>query len=413
MKSAWFAAFVLPLVCSSPCSPQQVSPNVPPQATSTEAKAATPAAPGSGPGAAAAKPGDLQQAPVAHPAQTAPTVEPVTEAELRQRFMGKTLYLRGLWLDDDLHFDIYGNLVTQSPKTSFTLCAVEFTHIEMTKRRVVLEGARYGIHFEDDGDWQDQATAFDRIRITPKKKHLVIVIDRQEVVKPKRLKEGDSQGGAAAAIVNGAAAGSATSERMATMGVGTQDEAETTTSPAESATHLRKALDKIFAPDLDAGMIAEMPEYWQYFYQAQLDHKSIEPTDASLVRPGPGIEGPTLLKHLVPPSNDFAQQDGVAGVASYKVILGADGKPLGVAVYRPIGFGLDENAVAAIRKSTFAPAMKNGKAVGSVIDLSVDFRIYSKRTDQAPVEGVEAADVSPVTGKPSLPGLFTVIAERR
>ena len=65
-------------------------------------------------------------------------------------------------------------------------------------------------------------------------------------------------------------------------------------------THLRNALNKIFAPDLDGKMIAEMPDYWQYFYQAQDSHKWLEPTDQTLVHPGPGVSGPKILKNVVP-----------------------------------------------------------------------------------------------------------------
>jgi hypothetical protein len=95
-------------------------------------------------------------------------------------------------------------------------------------------------------------------------------------------------------------------------------------------------------------------------------------------------------------------------VASYKVILGADGKPLAIAVYRPIGFGLDENAVAAIRKSTFAPARRDGKPVASVIDMAVVFRILSPLTERAAAPDTTPLppNVSAVTGKPLLPGPY-------
>ena len=76
--------------------------------------------------------------------------------------------------------------------------------------------------------------------------------------------------------------------------------------------------------------------------------------------------------------------------------------------HRPIGFGLDENAVAAIQKSTFAGAVKDGKPVPSVIDVAVNFRIYSKRTATGAPESAEpVAGASPVTGKPSMPGIYS------
>src|SRR5581483_609427 len=185
----------------------------------------------------------------------------LTEDELRQRLVGKQLFLRGLWLDDELHFDMHGKLVSQSAKGSFTLCSVDIERVRLTKRRVELEGVRYGIHFEDEGNWANQAASFDRIRVTPKKKHFEIVLDRQVVVVPKKKK---GQKGADADTASApATAADATANTAAAGGL----DADTTTSPGESAERVRHALDKIFAPSLDAQMIAQMPDYWQYFYQ--------------------------------------------------------------------------------------------------------------------------------------------------
>lgn len=369
MKTAWAAAFVLSLSCTPLSHPQQVSsPVPPPESSSTIPKAATTQS-------------SLEAAPALDPA----TGSEVTEDELRQALLNRHLFLRGLWLSDDLHFGLTGTLTSTSARGSFTLCDVQIEKVRLTKKRLELEGVRYGIHFDDVADWSQQAAAFDRIRITPKKKHLVIVIDRQAIVSPKK-KHGRNQ----------------------------RAEPQSAAAPASQTTNsaaalLRKDLDRIFAAGLDAQMVAAMPEYWQYFYDAQTKHQSMEPTDPNIVHPGPGVNGPTLVHNVAPPSNDYAQHAQVAGVASYKVILGPDGKPLAVAVYRPIGFGLDENAVAAIRKATFAPAQREGKAVSSVIDMAVVFRILSPLTERAatPETAALPPNVSPVTGKPSLPGPFT------
>jgi hypothetical protein len=355
------------------------------------------------------------------------------EAELKARLTGRPLFLRGLYLDETLHFNMNGDLVSQSPKGSFTLCGMFVDHVRVTKKTVELEGVRFGVHFEGEAAWDQQSTSFDRIQITPKKKHQLIVIDRQLVVIPKKKKEKAEKGAGKPAAPSAAAAGSSdeaeTSSEPTSQneGRGAPESATTTvaavngkelppgatTSPAESTEHLRTALNKIFAPELDGKMVSEMPDYWQYFYQAQESHKWLEPTDQTLAHPGPGVDGPKLLKNVVPASNDFAQHGEVAGVASYKVILDPQGKILAVAVYRPIGFGLDENAVTAIEKSTFAGAVKDGKPVASVIDVAVNFRIYSKRTAAGGTDTAAAADsnASPVTGKPALPGIYSTQAQ--
>ena len=369
MKSARFAAFALSvLCCSSILYPQQPPASQPSKNYPTHgAKVATQAIP---------------VIPVSG--------LPVTEEELRQALIGKNFYLRGLWMNDSLHFDMNGKLESQSRKGPFTLCAVEIEKVHLDKKHVELIGVRYGIHFEDDGDWAGQAEAFDRIPITPKKKHLDIVIERQQVVIPKKKKHGKAHPKPAAVAAKSAQNG------------------RTTKNPAEVAERLRRSINRIFAPSLDPAMVAQMPHFWQYFYNAQRKHQSIEPSDPNIVHPGPGIVGPTIVRNQVPASNEYAQKSQVAGVASYEVILGADGKPLGVAVVRPIGFGLDENAVAAIRKSTFRPAIKAGKAVPSVFDLLVSFRIYSKLTEGNGA-GIPSAPrgISPITGKRSLPGPYS------
>ena len=126
MKPSWIVACALPLLVSFPSYPQQASSPEQPD-TSSEASAAT--APGVQ---------DVFAAPVAN------------EDELRQGLVGKQLYLRGLWLGDDLHFNLHGDLASQSPKGSFTLCEVEIERVRVTKKKVELDGVRYGIHFEDE-----------------------------------------------------------------------------------------------------------------------------------------------------------------------------------------------------------------------------------------------------------------------
>ena len=71
-----------------------------------------------------------------------------------------------------------------------------------------------------------------------------------------------------------------------------------------------------------------------------------------------------LFTYRYPTSGNYA------GVAIYHVVVAPDGKPSEIAVGRPIGFGLDENAVASIRKASFQPAIKDGRPVPVLVDLT-------------------------------------------
>ena len=175
----------------------------------------------------------------------------------------------------------------------------------------------------------------------------------------------------------------------------------TTTSPAHAGKVLRDALDNVFAFGFDSRMMASMPEFWRLYYGAAAAKTDYRPSDPAVLRESMVDKKAHLVTSFEPASNQYAQDHGVAGMCLYHVVVGADGKPGEIAVARPIGFGLDENAVDSIRKVTFEPAIKDGKPVPVLLDLVVEFRIYSKRTAVLTKAGDEPA-------APSLPGPYSV-----
>jgi outer membrane biosynthesis protein TonB len=149
-------------------------------------------------------------------------------------------------------------------------------------------------------------------------------------------------------------------------------------------------------------MMDSMPGFWKLYYEAASAKTDYQPRDPGVMRQSMVDQKARLVSNFEPASNQYAQDSGVAGMSLYHVVIGADGKPGEIAVARPIGFGLDENAVDSIRKATFAPAVKDGKPVPVLLDLVVEFRIFSKRTN---VATPDAAD----QGKsPALPGPYSV-----
>ena len=126
------------------------------------------------------------------------------------------------------------------------------------------------------------------------------------------------------------------------------------------------------------------------------------PADPAVLRQNTVDKKARLLSTFEPGSNEYAQANGVAGMALYHTVIGTNGKAGEIAVGRPIGFGLDENAVAAIRKASFQPAVKDGKPVPVLLDLVVQFRIFSNRTAVTnQPEPVEKA------AEPQLPGPYS------
>jgi TonB family protein len=315
----------------------------------------------------------------------------MTEEELKQMLVGKALYLRGGYLENSLNFDEHGKLIGHSPQGSYTLSAIQIDHAHLSKRKVELTGARYGLHFLGQLAFEDPSSALDRVRITPKKKFVKITIDREQVVLPKKkkevkpVKEKNKKG--KSAVAAGAQPAAAPETAQATPAVLPVVEAPAerggaiTVSPAHTTKVLKEALDQIFAQGLDERMMAAMPDFWKLYYEAVAAKADYRPKDPSIYRQNTVDQKAVLLSKFEPDSTEFAQQCAVAGMAQYHAVVGPDGKVTEVAISRPIGFGLDENAVDAIRKAHFQPAMKDGKPVAVMLNLDVPFRIFSKRTN--------------------------------
>jgi hypothetical protein len=397
-----------------------------------------------------------------HPESSSPQPGEITEDELRKLLVGKQLFLRAGYLDNTLSFNEHGVLIGHSPQGSYTLSAIQIDKVHLTRHKVELEGERYGLHFLGALPYEDPTKAVDRVNITPKKKEVKITLDRELVVKPKQEKEkgkgwfaknspspkpssstpstpsGSSAASAPAPAqqistqptpaVNAAPAASAPADQAVAAQSGPASETSgdseaqaeiaaapaaerpadpgsvtTTTSPAHANKVLTDALDNVFAQPFDARMMDAMPGFWKLYYQAAAAKSDYRPADPAVLRQSMVDQKAKLSSQFEPASNQFAQDSGVAGMSLYHVVIGADGKPGEIAVARPIGFGLDESAVDSIRKATFTPALKDGKPVPVLLDLVVQFRIYSKRTAVASAPG--SADQK---GSSVLPGPYSV-----
>jgi hypothetical protein len=429
-------------------TPALTADNVPPAQTqpspATPQTVQAPALP------SAVAPAESLPAPMAAPSSAVLAAGPepeaggITEDELRNQFEGKDLFLRGGYLDNSLTFNEHGVLIGHSPQGSYTLSGIRIEKVRLLKHKVELTGARYGLHFLGALPTEDPTTAVDRVNITPKKKEVRITIDRELVVKPKQEKgKGKNTKPALAATVLAAApalnplpnpvtgpAANPAPNSAPSLASGPAPDTETTDaaeaqkeiaaapeaerpadatsvtatlSPAHANKVLEDALGNVFAPGFDARMMASMPGFWKLYYDAVAAKGDYQPADASVLRQNMVDTKARLKSTFEPGSNQFAQDYGVAGMSEYHVVVGADGKPGEIAVARPIGFGLDESAVDSIRKATFEPAIKDGKPVAVVLNLVVEFRIYSKRTEVASNPALDQASATPM-----LPGPYSV-----
>ena len=94
-------------------------------------------------------------------------------------------------------------------------------------------------------------------------------------------------------------------------------------------------------------------------------------------RVGGGISAPVPINSVEAEFSDEARRAKYQGVCLIQMIVDAQGNPQNPRVVRPLGMGLDEKALEAVRKYRFKPAMKDGRTpVPVMITVEVNFRLY-------------------------------------
>jgi TonB family protein len=102
----------------------------------------------------------------------------------------------------------------------------------------------------------------------------------------------------------------------------------------------------------------------------------IDSAEEGTYRVGNGVSRPQLIKKIEPTWTDEARQAGVSGMVLVSFTVDAMGIARDLAVTRGLGYGLDEEAIEAVRQWRFLAGMKNDMpvAVGG-LTVAVDFHL--------------------------------------
>lgn len=104
------------------------------------------------------------------------------------------------------------------------------------------------------------------------------------------------------------------------------------------------------------------------------------PLPAGTYRVGEDVSAPVAIEQPAPDYSPEAQAAGLEGSIYLVGVVGADGLARDFRVTTPLGFGLDEMAVEAVKRWRFAPGMRNDAPVDVFTTLRVDFTLPSKRS---------------------------------
>jgi len=143
-------------------------------------------------------------------------------------------------------------------------------------------------------------------------------------------------------------------------------------------------LDKIFATGLQDGLADVAPDYWQPWlrhWQHPDDPayrlRSVIEADGGESCRGDGFTPPRLLDSMPPEFSTEARMARYEGVVVVHMTVADSGRPERIFIVRPLGMGLDDNAVNAVRQYQFMPGMKEGQPVACETNVEVSFRLGS------------------------------------
>lgn len=115
-----------------------------------------------------------------------------------------------------------------------------------------------------------------------------------------------------------------------------------------------------------------VPEYWKRFL-AVAEGKPQKPASKDVQRVGSGVSAPRPVRTDDPEYPTEWNSRGVRGVVVVLAIIDESGKPIDLSVQKPLGLGFDEQAIKAVQKWRFRPALKDKQPVRVAINIEVNF----------------------------------------
>ena len=131
--------------------------------------------------------------------------------------------------------------------------------------------------------------------------------------------------------------------------VGSETKAPVLERPREAPS----LINKLDAPELDEG--------------PGLDNVSFEPE--------PGVVPPRKKFQVEPDYPESAKKAEKEGEVILQATINEKGVPIEIKALTSLGFGLEEAAIAALKKSTFHPATKGGEPISKLVQIPYDFTL--------------------------------------
>lgn len=239
-----------------------------------------------------------------------------TEADIKGKLKDRPLYLRGFWREDKLQFDSEGHVIGKPATVTFTICGFDPKKVSLKPDKLVLEGPRVGLELKDN-------------------KQKRVPLNNQIHIEIAKNSNGD----------------------------------------------YGPALDTIFADGLDK-LLPSLPSYWKSYGEKNFvpasntapltlsTNSDSQLQDSKPKKIGGSISPPKLLSSAEPVYNSVAKSKQYSGSVLIHLWVEPSGTISHLSIRQALGLGMDEDALAAVQRYTFQPAMQNGKPV--LVELNVE-----------------------------------------
>jgi len=247
----------------------------------------------------------------------------VVADQLDSKFKGEIFLLRGFYSGDQLEYDQNGVLRSTATQEPWTLAHVEITKLTLTPQSIVILGNRMGTLYKNG--------------------------------KPGFVKVGK-----------------------------VKIEVTRSNLDADKKETLDQVIGRIFI-ESEEDLRPLLPEYWQSYlagndlksrsaaWRAKTDSNGYK-SQVSVSKTSDRVSAPQPVYLKDPKYTKEAHAHRVEGITRLGTIIETTGTASNIAILEPLGMGLDEQAILALKQSKFQPAMNNGHPVRVQIEIEMDFR---------------------------------------
>jgi TonB family protein len=103
-----------------------------------------------------------------------------------------------------------------------------------------------------------------------------------------------------------------------------------------------------------------------------------QPQTEKVYRIGNGVTPPKILQRVDPKYAKKARYKKIQGTVALSLVVGTDGVPRDIMVKQGLGYGLDEEAIKALKQWRFEPSEKDGVPVPVMVTVGVNFHLYQR-----------------------------------